>query len=83
ALAEGTGADAAPTRPVLAPGEGAHAELAWRNTTLMGSDPVNAPYVRVVPRPGAAAVMVTPELDLGTTGKLAVGAWQSDRTSPS
>lgn len=82
-LANGTGADATPRPLVLRPGEGAFAELAWRNTTLAGSDPVNAPYVRVVPRPGAAAVMVTPELDLGTTGKLAVGAWQSDGTSRS
>jgi hypothetical protein len=29
----------------------------------------------------AAPVMVTPELDLGTTGKLGVSAWQKDGTS--
>ncbi|MCM1972680.1 DUF4232 domain-containing protein [Streptomyces sp. G1] len=65
-------------RPVsLAPGEAAQAQLSWRNTTEFG-DPVNAPYVRVRAAPGDAPVMVTPELDLGTTGKLGVGPWQKD-----
>lgn len=81
AVASGTGADGPPRPLVLKPGEGARAELVWRNTTLQGSDPVNAPYVRVVPKPGAPAVMVTPELDLGTTGRLAVGPWKSDAGS--
>ncbi|MHA6761787.1 DUF4232 domain-containing protein [Streptacidiphilus sp. PAMC 29251] len=76
AVATGTGTDGKPQQLVLKPGESAHAGLVWRNTTGQGSDPVNAPYVRVVPKPGAAPVMVTPELDLGTTGKLAVGPWQ-------
>ncbi|MEU6480328.1 DUF4232 domain-containing protein [Streptomyces sp. NPDC047017] len=78
AIATGTGADAAPRPLVLAPGESAHAGLVWRNTTGSG-DPVDAPYVRVVAKPGAAAVTVTPELDLGTTGRLGVGAWEKDR----
>jgi hypothetical protein len=78
AVATGTGADGPPRPLVLGPGQGAHAELVWRNTTGLGSDLVNAPYVQVVPKPGTAAVMVTPELDLGTTGKLAVGPWQSE-----
>ncbi|MFI1096103.1 DUF4232 domain-containing protein [Streptomyces sp. NPDC020917] len=81
AVAAGTGADGQPGPLVLKPGEGAHAGLVWRNTTGLGSDPVNAPYVRVVAKPGTAPVMVTPELDLGTTGRLAVGPWKSDGTS--
>ncbi|MDX3073443.1 DUF4232 domain-containing protein [Streptomyces sp. NPDC088354] len=65
-----------PPRPVtLQPGETASAGLIWRNTVTFG-DPVNAPYVRVFAEPGASPVMVTPELDLGTTGKLGVSAWQ-------
>ncbi|MBY8882406.1 DUF4232 domain-containing protein [Actinacidiphila acidipaludis] len=78
AVATGTGADGPPRRLVLRPGQGAHAELVWRNTTGPDGAPVDAPYVQVVAEPGAAPVMVTPELDLGTTGRLAVGPWQSD-----
>ncbi|WP_018566577.1 DUF4232 domain-containing protein [Streptomyces sp. PsTaAH-124] len=80
AIATGTGADGEPTPLVLAPGESARATLVWRNTTGLESDPVDAPYVRVVAGPGAAPVTVTPELDLGTTGKLGTGAWQKDTT---
>ncbi|OIJ85825.1 DUF4232 domain-containing protein [Streptomyces colonosanans] len=80
-IATGTGADVKPQPLVLRPGESARAGLIWRNTTGMGSDPMDAPYVRVVAKPGADAVMVTPELDLGTTGKVGVGAWQRDDTS--
>ncbi|GAB1332653.1 DUF4232 domain-containing protein [Streptomyces sennicomposti] len=79
-IALGVGADGTPRPLALRPGEGARAGLVWRNTTEAG-EPVNAPYVRVVAKPGAAAVTVTPELDLGTTGKLGVGAWQRDGAS--
>ncbi len=78
AIAMGTGADGPPRPLELKPGQSAHAGLVWRNTTGLGSDPVTVPYVRVVPRSGAAAVMVTPDLDLGTTGKLGVGPWKAD-----
>ncbi|MFF9273530.1 DUF4232 domain-containing protein [Streptomyces griseosporeus] len=74
-ISSGTGADATPVPLALKPGEAARATLTWRNTTGFG-DPVNAPYVRVHARPGADPVTVTPELDLGTTGRLGVGAWQ-------
>ncbi|MBV7695693.1 DUF4232 domain-containing protein [Streptomyces sp. TRM70350] len=77
AIASGTGADAPPRPLTLGPGERAWAGLVWRNTTEFG-EPVNAPYVRTWAKPGAAPVTVTPELDLGTTGKLGVGAWQKD-----
>ncbi|MEU6279314.1 DUF4232 domain-containing protein [Streptomyces sp. NPDC047028] len=77
AVAQGTGADG-PARPLtLVPGERAHAGLVWRNTVLAGT-PVNAPYVRVWAKQGARPVTVTPELDLGTTGKLAIGPWKRD-----
>ncbi|MER7582474.1 DUF4232 domain-containing protein [Kitasatospora sp. NPDC097691] len=73
-IATGTGADDPPQKIALRPGEGARTTLVWRNTTGDGA-PVNAPYVRVRATPDAAPVMVTPELDLGTTGRLGVGAW--------
>lgn len=67
-----------PPRPVtLEPGESATAGLMWRNTVTDGTS-VNAPYARVRAAPGAPAVTVTPELDLGTTGKLGVSAWKAD-----
>ncbi|MFW6690287.1 DUF4232 domain-containing protein [Streptomyces sp. MAR4 CNX-425] len=75
AIASGTGADAPPRALALRPGERASTQLVWRNTVLAG-EAVNAPYVRVWAKPGAAPVTVTPELDLGTTGELGVGAWQ-------
>jgi hypothetical protein len=68
-----------PRPVVLRPGEAARSILAWRNTSAEG-EPVNAPYVRVRPKPGAARVTVTPELDLGTTGELGAGPWEKDET---
>ncbi|WP_062648561.1 DUF4232 domain-containing protein [Streptomyces maremycinicus] len=66
-----------PPRPVtLKPGERASAGLMWRNTTGFGTA-VDVPYVRVRARSDAAPVMVTPHLDLGTTGKLGVSPWRS------
>lgn len=78
AIATGTGADGPPRPFSLRPGERAQAGLVWRNTREAG-DPVSAPYVRVRWQPGAAPVMVVPELDLGTTGRLAVGPWKPAR----
>lgn len=75
AVATGTGFDDPPSRLVLKPGETVLSGLTWRNTTLAGTA-VNVPYVRVLAKPGADPVMVTPHLDLGTTGKLGVGAWK-------
>ncbi|MET8810549.1 DUF4232 domain-containing protein [Streptomyces sp. NPDC004549] len=66
-------------RPVtLRPGERALATIAWHNTVQTVGTPVNAPYLRVRAKAGAAPVMVTPELDLGTTGRLGVRAWQKE-----
>ncbi|WP_263455849.1 DUF4232 domain-containing protein, partial [Streptomyces sp. LS1784] len=84
-IATGTGADDPPRKFDLRPGEGARATLVWRNTTEAG-EPLNAPYVRVRATPDAAPVMVVPELDLGTTGRLGAGAWTredvNDKPSP-
>ncbi|WP_020138411.1 DUF4232 domain-containing protein [Streptomyces sp. 351MFTsu5.1] len=79
-ISTGLGGDGSPEPVVLGPGEAAVADLAWRNTTQAG-EPVNAPYVRVWARPAGAPVMVVPELDLGTTGRLGVGPWRKDETN--
>ncbi|WP_053849429.1 DUF4232 domain-containing protein [Streptomyces sp. NRRL B-24085] len=78
-ISTGLGGDSGPQPVVLRPGQAAVAGLAWRNTTQAG-EPVNAPYVRVWATPAADPVMVVPELDLGTTGKLGVGPWRKDDT---
>ncbi|MFD4656211.1 DUF4232 domain-containing protein [Kitasatospora sp. NPDC058444] len=77
-IATGTGADAPPQKIALRPGEGARTTLVWRNTVDIAGEPQNAPYVRVRATPDAAPVMVTPELDLGTTGRLGAGAWTKE-----
>ncbi|GHH24700.1 DUF4232 domain-containing protein [Streptomyces lanatus] len=83
AISTGLGGSDSPQPVVLRPGEAAATTLAWRNTTELGvGDPVNAPYVRVWPEPDARPVMVIPDLDLGTTGKLGVGPWRKDETAP-
>ncbi|WAL70323.1 DUF4232 domain-containing protein [Kitasatospora sp. YST-16] len=80
AISTGTGADAPPRRFTVAPGGKASAGLVWRNTTDLSGPPVNAPYVRVRATADAAPVMVTPELDLGTTGRIGVGAWAPEQS---
>ncbi|MFD3613990.1 DUF4232 domain-containing protein [Streptomyces sp. NPDC058676] len=72
-----TGSDDPPRPVTLKPGERARASLVWRNTTQAGVA-VNVPYVRVRAKSGAAPFMVTPHLDLGTTGKLGVSPWQAE-----
>lgn len=71
------GFDDAPRPVTLEPGQSATAGLMWRNTVTDGT-PVHAPYARVRATSGAPAVMVIPEFDLGTTGKLGVSAWKAD-----
>ncbi|MGW1778272.1 DUF4232 domain-containing protein [Streptomyces sp. NPDC002143] len=75
-ISTGTGYDDPPSPLTLKPGETAVSGLIWRNTTEAGLDAVTVPYVRVRAKSGAAPVIVTPHLDLGTTGKLGVGAWK-------
>ncbi|MET8545193.1 DUF4232 domain-containing protein [Kitasatospora sp. NPDC004799] len=74
-IATGTGADDPPRTFDLKPGEGARSTLVWRNTVDAVGEPQHAPYARVRANAGAAPVMITPELDLGTTGRLGAGAW--------
>ncbi|MFI7502408.1 DUF4232 domain-containing protein [Streptomyces sp. NPDC049687] len=74
-IAGGTGYDDPPRPLTLKPGDSAVSGLVWRNTTGSGTA-VNIPYVRIRAKAGAAPVTVTPHLDLGTTGKLGVGAWK-------
>ncbi|MEW1550590.1 DUF4232 domain-containing protein [Streptomyces tsukubensis] len=70
---------ASPRRFSLAPGEAARSSLMWRNTHEGFGEAANGPYVRLVAKPGASPVMLVPELDLGTTGKLGVAAWEKER----
>ncbi|WP_405769209.1 DUF4232 domain-containing protein [Streptomyces sp. NBC_01538] len=74
-ITTGAGPDNPPRPVTLRPGESATAGLVWRNTTEFGTA-VNVPYVRVRAKAGAAPVTVTPNLDLGTTGKLGVRPWE-------
>ncbi|MFF3440598.1 DUF4232 domain-containing protein [Streptosporangium sp. NPDC002721] len=72
-----TGFDDPPQAVTLKPGESASAGLMWRNT-VTDDTPIHLPYVRVNAKAGARPVTVTPELDLGTTGKLGVSPWRKD-----
>ncbi|WEV28966.1 DUF4232 domain-containing protein [Streptomyces sp. 71268] len=82
AIATGTGADGEPRPLAVRPGERAYAVLVWRNTVDNGAaEPAHAPYVRVRAKPGADPVMVTPELDVGTTGRVGIGPWKKDETA--
>ncbi|WP_228973498.1 DUF4232 domain-containing protein [Streptomyces sp. DH12] len=74
-ITTGAGPDERPRPVTLAPGESATAGLVWRNTVESGT-PVDVPYVRVRAKAGADPVTVTPNLDLGTTGKLGVRPWK-------
>jgi hypothetical protein len=63
-----------------APGEYLRTGVAWRNTVLGDSPPsVNVHLLEITPAPGDASHQVTPDyrLDLGNTGRLAVGPWQA------
>ncbi|MFD0275312.1 DUF4232 domain-containing protein [Kitasatospora sp. NPDC127111] len=80
-IAAGTGADNPPQEIALKPGEGARSALVWRNTAQDG-EPINATYARVRAFPDAAPVMIIPELDLGTTGRLGIGAWTREDGRP-
>ncbi|MGW3338836.1 DUF4232 domain-containing protein [Streptomyces sp. NPDC001009] len=67
-------------RPLtLRPGERALSGIVWRNRVEAFGGAVNAPYLRVRAKAGAAPVMVTPELDLGTTGRLGVQVWRKEQ----
>lgn len=69
------GADVRPGTLRLAPGEAAAATVAWRNTTDAGPPAVNAPYLVVRVTADSPGVVFTPEVDLGTTGRVGVSPW--------
>ncbi|SPF00006.1 DUF4232 domain-containing protein [Streptomyces sp. MA5143a] len=76
--------DPGPHEVTLKPGESATTSLVWRNTVTEADVPaVNAPYLRVAPAKGRPAQVLAPDggLDLGTTGRLATGAWTKVRDS--
>lgn len=79
-IATVTGFDDPPRPLTLKPGERASSGLLWRNTVTSGTS-VDVPYVRVRADSAAHPVTVTPELDLGTTGRLGVSAWRKDGSS--
>jgi Protein of unknown function (DUF4232) len=57
----------------LAPGEQARAVLLWRNTVELGLENSPGSFVAVIPAPGNEEHLVELDVDLGTTGRLAVG----------
>ncbi|MYW06101.1 DUF4232 domain-containing protein [Streptomyces sp. SID3343] len=76
--------DAGAQPVTLQPGERAVAALAWRNTvTGINAAPANGAYLDIAPAEGRPHQIVKPEggrIDLGTTGKLGVSAWQASPT---
>ncbi|MEU4240784.1 DUF4232 domain-containing protein [Actinoplanes sp. NPDC026619] len=71
--------DKPPSKLTLRPGQRATAVLAWRNTyNDITNPPVSAPYLEIGPAAGAPAQPVTPrsDIDLGSTGRVAVSAWR-------
>jgi uncharacterized protein DUF4232 len=62
----------------LKPGERASAHLIWRNTTESDAA-LNLPYARLRANADTAPVMITPEFDLGTTGKLTIHPWKKEQ----
>lgn len=76
-----TGSDDPPRPVVLRPGETATANVTWRNTVTGFQSPTDVPYLTVRAKPGGLELLLAPEggVDLGTTGKLGVGPWQSTR----
>jgi hypothetical protein len=61
----------------LAPGEAASATLYWSAVVALGGTVCGGTYLEVVARPGEQPQLIAPEhgIDLGTTGRLRVSAW--------
>lgn len=75
--------DAGPQPVTLAPGEQAFSSLVWRNLTTDELDRlVNATSLLVAPAAGDTPQELDPSggIDLGTTGRLGVSAWQPAHT---
>ncbi|MFI8386035.1 DUF4232 domain-containing protein [Streptomyces sp. NPDC085540] len=72
--------DEAPRPVTLAPGQAALFGIVWRNLVTESATPaVTARIVEVEPRPGAPRLWLrlAAPVDLGNTGKLGLGPWQS------
>lgn len=75
--------DDGPQPVTLAPGERATAGVVWRNLTTDELDLlVDASHLSVAPTAGQAAQVIPADgtIDLGTTGRLGVGAWRPETT---
>ncbi|MEV0410897.1 DUF4232 domain-containing protein [Streptomyces sp. NPDC050448] len=75
-----TGADGAPQRVELQPGQAATVALVWRNLVTDATVPAAEGWVvDVTPRAGAPRVMLElgHSVDLGNTGKLGIGPWKA------
>jgi Protein of unknown function (DUF4232) len=81
--------DGPPVPIVLQPGQQAGVGIAWRNTyDDTRNPPVNVKYLEIAPVAGRPVQVIAPDggLDLGSTGRIAVSAWQlepSGTASPS
>lgn len=75
-----TGADGAPQRVELRPGEAATVAMVWRNLVTDATVPAAEGWVvDVTPRAGAprVALELGRSVDLGNTGKLGIGPWKA------
>lgn len=74
--------DAGPKRHVLQPGASVNAALTWRNTVTGGMrEAVTADVLAVAPSKGAPAQHLQVVVDIGTTGRVDVTAWQEGTPS--
>jgi hypothetical protein len=73
--------DPGPKSLALAPGKTAVAVLSWRNTVLAdGTDPVTGEFALLAVNSTERAHIEALHLDAGTTGRVAVTAWQKSNT---
>ena len=79
AVVQGSGIveDPGPSPLVVAPGETAAATLSWRNRVEgLEPPPVTSSYVAVTISPAEPAQIIDKQVDIGTTGRVEITAWQ-------
>jgi hypothetical protein len=69
---------AEPKRVDVAPGGSAQASMLWRNLTTDGETVVKGAYINIATSSGRAWQLSPLTVDLGNTGKLAVGPWMAE-----
>ncbi|GHE97188.1 hypothetical protein GCM10018785_72240 [Streptomyces longispororuber] len=77
--------DPGPHPVALRTGDSATVSVVWRNTyTDTTEDPVKGERLQVLPRPGGPAGSIAPEggIDIGSTGRIGVTAWQKAPPAP-